>query len=246
MHQTLAALPPRSIFPPQMPRYPNLWFLIHPALLPRPEYPYAIRLLVRLTETHLGLRDTFLLDVENPNVRELLGRPGEGADWQARIGPLQPYQDPELPARSHSHQLHARFYVGPLAARPELGMVPAPAVERGVKHFAIAASVHYEVATEEPLHPYVDSCPLCGITGSYAVAIDPASQDYCLKIHDPLGLEFLLHGRIRGQAVTGAHGRPVPAVEDLERLSDAAVAIHEAVEPRLSPSPLAVVTLGPR
>jgi phosphoribosyl 1,2-cyclic phosphate phosphodiesterase len=59
---------------------------------------------------------------------------------------------------------------------------------------------HFEVSTEEPTHPYVDACPVCGLTGEYAFVIDPRSQDYCLKVHDPLGVELLLHGTIRGTA----------------------------------------------
>ena len=248
MRRTLAALPPRDVFPREMPRYPNLWFLVHPALLPRPEYLHAVRLLVHLTETHLDLRDTFLQDVENPNVRQLLGRPGEGADWQARIGPLQPYENPQRPKESHAHQVHARFYVRAMAADPAYRRIPAPASGPGggEAHFALAASVHYEVATEDPLHPYADSCPLCGITGAYAVSVDRASQDYCLKIHDPLGLEFLLHGRIRGRDVPGPDGKRIPAVVDLAALAGLSVGIQEVPESPLSPSPLAVVTLGPR
>jgi hypothetical protein len=94
----------------------------------------------------------------------------------------------------------------------------------------VAASVHYEVATGDPLHPYVDSCPACGITGDYAMRIDPASQDYCLKIHDPLGLEFLLHGTIRGERVPGGGGIPARCADDLRGVR--ALRIEE-----LSPGP---------
>ena len=197
-------LPPRGLFPPQMPRYPNLWFLVHRGVLARAEYPLSVRWLVGLLEDRLGLRDTFVRDVENPNPRCLLDRPGEGSVIQARIGPLQPFTDPE--GRSHRHQVHARFYVTPLmaAGRTELD-----------GRFVVPAGVHYEVATEDPLHPYADSCPLCGITGDYDLPIDRGSQDYCLKIHDPLGLEFLLHGTVRGVRVRDDAGAPVACLGDL-------------------------------
>jgi len=240
MKEMLADLPPRNIFPADMPRYPNLWFFVDPALLPRPEYAYAIRFLVRLTETQLGLRDTFVREVENPQVVRLLSRPGEGSDWQARIGPLQFYQDPRNPSLSHSHQLHARFYVSPLIANPDFSLAAAP--EDGARLFAIPASVHYEVATEEPLHPYVDTCPLCGITGEYEVPVDRERQDYCLKIHDPLGLEFLLHGKIRGRPVLGADGGRIPAFADLAGLY--ALRIREGQPGGPDPLRMAAVTLG--
>lgn len=199
-------LPRRSIFPQEMPRYPNLWFLVDGKLPPRRRYKLAIRWLVALLETRLDLRDSFIDDVENPNLRRFLGKPGEGSDFQARIGPLQPYDDPKDPSRSHLHQAHARFYISPLIAAEK---------EQAAGSFLIPASVHYEVATEDPLHPYVDSCPVCGITGEYDLPIDRDSQDYCLKIHDPLGLELLLHGSIRGKRVADEAGTPIPCLEDL-------------------------------
>ncbi|MCX7029571.1 MAG: hypothetical protein NTU62_05560, partial [Spirochaetes bacterium] len=65
-------------------------------------------------------------------------------------------------------------------------------------------------------HPYVDDCPVCGLTGAYAFAIDRRGQDYCLRVHDPLGLELLLHGTVRGVAATWPDGRPVAALSRLE------------------------------
>jgi hypothetical protein len=162
----------------------------------------------------VGLRDTFTDDVENPGLARLLGEPGEGADFQARIWPLAPFVDPGGPRRSHGHQVHARFYVSPLlrsgAARRVVTLDG-----HAYDVFAIPVSVHYEVSTEDPLHPYADECPLCGITGDYLVPIDPASQDYCVKIHDPLGLEVLLKGTIRGKQALDASRRPVRCAGEL-------------------------------
>ncbi len=210
----LAQLPPRALFPPQMPRYPNLWFLVDPALALRGQYQYAVRMLVRALEEEVGLRDTFVQDVANHNLAHLLGQPGEGSDFQARIWPLAAHVDSRDPARSHGHQVHARFYVSALikAGRTRQAVTLAEG-----EVFLVPASVHYEVSTEDPLHPYEDSCPLCGITGEYSVPVDPASQDYCVKIHDPLGLEILLHGTVRGQPVRDDKGNRVPCVQDLGR-----------------------------
>ncbi len=198
-----------------MPRYPNVWFFVPTALALRNEYHYALRLLDRLLDERLALRDSFHEDVRNPGLLRLIGAPGEDSDYQARIGPFAPWPDGGADAPAHGHQLHARFYVSPLVraglTRMDLSMAG------GVREcFCIPASVHFEVATEEPSHPYVDACPLCGLTGEYAFAIDPRGQDYCLKVHDPQGVELLLHGTIRGAAAAWPDGRPVASLDRLD------------------------------
>ena len=220
-----ADLPPRDIFPGEMPRYPNVWFFVPTTLALRGEYQYALRLLDRFLDECLELRDSFHDDVRNPNLRRLIGDPGEGSDYQARIGPLARWPGAEG-APAHDHQLHARFYVSPLA---RAGLTRATfSMAGGIREcFCIPASVHFEVATEEPTHPYVDACPVCGLTGEYAFEIDPRSQDYCLKVHDPLGVEFLLHGTVRGVAQTWPDGRPAASLASLGR--DPAVRFEEHV-----------------
>ena len=42
--------------------------------------------------------------------------------------------------------------------------------------FLFSASVHYEVAAEDMIQPYKDSCPLCGITGKYDMPITSISN----------------------------------------------------------------------
>ncbi|MCI0475915.1 MAG: hypothetical protein L0Y55_06675, partial [Anaerolineales bacterium] len=39
--------------------------------------------------------------------------------------------------------------------------------------------------------------------------------DRCEKSHDPLGLELLFYGTIRGEAIHRADGRPVGGLKDL-------------------------------
>ena len=110
----LPDLPPRSIFPPEMPRYPNLWFLVDRALALRGQYQYALRFLVGVLEKKLGWKDDFVGDVQNHNLYHLLDKPGEGSDFQARLGPVQHYVSEDHPDRSHWHQGHPRFYCSPL------------------------------------------------------------------------------------------------------------------------------------
>jgi len=206
-------LPPRDVFPAGMPRYPNVWFFVPTALALRGEYHYALRMLDRLLDERLGLRDSFHDDVRNPGLLRLIGGPGEDSDYQARIGPLARWPG-AAGAPAHEHQLHARFYVSPLV-RAGLAEASVTMASGTRKCFVIPASVHFEVATEEPAHPYVDACPVCGLTGEYAFAIDRRSQDYCLKGHDPLGVELLLHGTVRSVAATWPDGRPAAALDSL-------------------------------
>jgi hypothetical protein len=218
-------LPDRNIFPAEMPRYPNVWFFVPTALALRHEYGNALRMLDRLLDERLELRDSFHDDVRNPGLLHLIGGPGEGSDYQARIGPLSRWPGDGAGTPAHGHQVHARFYVSALAhaggTRANLSMAG------GTREcFCIPASVHFEVATEEPTHPYVDACPACGLTGDYAFAIDPSSQDYCLKVHDPLGLELLLHGTIRGAAATWPDGRPVAYLSRLAGGPEIAIDEH--------------------
>ncbi len=90
-----------------MPRYPNLWFYVDSRLAVRARYLQALRFLVMTLEERLELRDSFVKGVSNHNVYHLLSRPGEGSDFQARIGPIEYYEPAHDPSRSHWHQLHA-------------------------------------------------------------------------------------------------------------------------------------------
>jgi hypothetical protein len=228
IEELLPQLPPATAFPDEMPRYPNLWFLVDEERVLRKEYGYCLRFLDRVLDEELALRDSFCDTVRNPALRLKLSEAGEGADFQARIGPVQRFSGPDVP--EHAHQLHARFYVTSLIrGRATRAKIHVDGEARAC--LMVAASIHYEVATEDPLHPYVDPCPICGITGDYALPIDSASQDYCLKIHDPLGLEFLLHGKIRGVMVPDERGNRVRCIDDLREDND--IRIEEA-----SPGPM--------
>lgn len=203
-------LPARDFFPAAMPRYPNLWFLVDDALALRGRYKYAVELVVKTLERRLGMNDDFLTGIRNHAAHHLLTKATEGGDFQMRAGPFHPFTHPDRPDLSHRHQVHARFYVSPFSesGRDSLHL-------SGRRFLVMAASVHYEVATEELLHPYVDPCPICGITGDYEVPIDPTSQDYCVKIHDPLGVEFMLHGTVRGKTLPEDKPRPCASFADM-------------------------------
>ncbi len=64
-------------------------------------------------------------------------------------------------------------------------------------HWRAAASVHYEVEHANPLHADAEICPICGRTGVYA----DREGNLVERVHDPLGLELLLWGTIRGEPI---------------------------------------------
>jgi len=231
-----SVLPARDIFPDLMPRYPNLWFFVEKSVALRRQYKYAVQLVVRNLEKQLRMIDNFQEDVENHALRHLLGIPAEGSDFQMRSGPYHPYSHKD-PLIAHRHQVHARFYVTSLMnSGADQIQIPGGTGD----YFAIAASAHYEVCTEDPAHPYVDSCPLCGITGEYDVEVRPESEDYCVRIHDPLGIEFMLHGTIRGQSYIESSPRPCTSLADLSR--NVTAQRWEAVQ--FTPQELEPLTMG--
>ena len=63
--------------------------------------------------------------------------------------------------------------------------------------FRLAASVHYEVEHTNPNHADVEICPICGRTGRFG----GLKGNLVEMVHDPLGLELLLSGTIRGETV---------------------------------------------
>ena len=54
-----------------------------------------------------------------------------------------------------------------------------------------------EVEHTNPNHADVETCPICGRTGAYA----NLKGNLVELVHDPLGLELVLTGKIRGETV---------------------------------------------
>ncbi|MGQ9631435.1 MAG: hypothetical protein ACUVXI_14155 [bacterium] len=221
--------PDKSIFSKDMPRYPNVWFYVDPELLNRGKYYEAVVFVVNSLEDYCGLTDDWGSTIRNHNLYHLLNKPSEGSDAHARSGPLQPYRDPANPERNHDHELHIRYYFSDLV---RAGLESAELTIDGAKKsfYRVAASIHYEVASGDRLHPYDEFCPICGRFGEYDVEVDRSDLDkqICMKIHDPLGVELLLRGTIRGKDVLKG-GKRVGFIGDMARDYD--VRIYE-VEPK--------------
>jgi hypothetical protein len=176
-------LPPKTIFDAAMPRYPNAWFYVDASLAP--SHDAAVKLVTGGLRTAMRLREYFP-PFDNP----------EGCDFEARIEHLQPWLDRSQRAGQHAHSFHMRYYYSALRAR-NLDRVDLPAPGGTKTFYRFAASVHYEVEHHNPNHADVDACPICGRTGAY----ERIQGSLVEMVHDPLGLELLLTGAIRGTRV---------------------------------------------
>jgi hypothetical protein len=172
-------LPPKSVFDAAMPRYPNVWFYVDAALAQ--SYSAAVKLIADNLRAGMRLRE-FYGPFDNP----------EGCDFEARLEHLQPWEVREQRALQHSHAFHMRYYYSALERKK---LEQAKIGERTFYRFG--ASAHYEVEHTNPNHADVEACPICGRTGEYA----KLQGNLVELVHDPLGLELVLTGKIRGQTV---------------------------------------------
>lgn len=219
-------LPPRSVFEP--PSYPNAWFYVHERVAP--SQPEAVMLVTGWLRDHCGIVNDF-------------GRfkPPEASDSQARLAGLQPWRGAPDPAQNHAHDLHIRYYYVALRQTQQDRAAIDGSQTRGAgPYYRFAASVHYEVEDEHPLHPYIDECPHCGRTGDYA-----GTEDLFAGVHEPLGLELLLYGTIRGQQVARRDGRPVGGITTMQRSLTPTIHRLRPDKPDMNVLALAAVVITP-
>jgi hypothetical protein len=179
-------LPAKTVFDKAMPRYPNVWFYVDQTLAPSQKA--ALDLVARHVRERMRAREDFG-PFDN----------AEACDFEVRIEHLQPWQPREPREQrplTHAHAFHLRYYYSALAAQGlDAVTVQTPAGPR--PFYRIATSVHYEVEHASPLHADVEACPFCGRTGEYR----DLKGSLVEQVHDPLGLELLLSGTIRGEAI---------------------------------------------
>lgn len=217
-------LPPRAVFEP--PSYPNCWFYVDERLAA--SQADAVTWLTGWLRDRCGLVNDF-------------GRfkSPEASDGQARLARLVPWTEAPDPALRHAHDLHVRYYHVALRQRGEDRAV-LDAFGARQAYYRFAASVHYEVEDEHPRHPYIDECPGCGRTGTYAGA-----ADLFAGVHEPLGLELLLDGTVRGRPVARADGRPVGGLAALRETHAVRVNRLAPTRPDMNVVALAAVVIGP-
>ena len=176
--------PPKSVFDPAMPRYPNVWFYVDASLTP--SYEAAVKLVTENLRKAMRLRE-FYGPFDNP----------EGCDFEARLEHFQPWEVGEHRAMQHSHAFHIRYYYSALA-RQKLDQVRLKTLNGERLFYRFGASAHYEVEHTNPNHADVEICPICGRTGEYK----DLKGNLVELVHDPLGLELLQTGKIRGEVVS--------------------------------------------
>ena len=196
-------LPPKSIFDRSMPRYPNVWFYVERSLAP--SYDEAVKFVTNRLRTAMRLRE-FFGPFNNP----------EGCDFETTLEHLQPWESRNARALQHAHAFHLRYYYSALA-KQQATEVELSTASGKQAFYRFAASVHYEVEHSNPNHADVESCPICGRTGEY----EPLKGNLVEMVHDPLGLELLLKGTIRGEVVRfeDAGQAPVGSVAALENVA---------------------------
>jgi hypothetical protein len=179
-------LPPKTVFDKSMPRYPNVWFYVDRTLVP--SYKAAVDIVAKHVREQMRAREYFG-PFDNP----------EGCDFEVRIEHLQPWEPREPREQrplTHAHAFPLRYYHSSLGAQDlDTVTVRTPAGPRDF--YRVAASAHYEVEHANPLHADVEASPFCGRTGDY----NDMKGNLVEQVHDPLGLELLLTGTIRGEAV---------------------------------------------
>ena len=180
-------LPPKAVFDKAMPRYPNVWFYVDASLVD--SYQAAVRLVADQVRGPMRLRESHG-PFSNP----------EGADFEVTLEHLQPWEVPDHRALQHSHAFHMRYYHTALAAQ-KLERVPLRTRDGDREFYRVAASAHYEVEHTNPNHADVEICPICGRTGEY----ERLRGNLVELVHDPLGVELLVNGTIRGEVVRFEH-----------------------------------------
>ena len=224
-------LPPKTVFDRAMPRYPNVWFYVEASLADSQQA--AMRLVADEIRAAMRVRESHG-PFSNP----------EGADFEVTIEHLQPWEAAEHHALQHAHAFHMRYYHSALAAA-QLDRVTLRTRAGNRPFYRIAASAHYEVGHANPNHADVEICPICGRTGEYA----GQPGNLVERVHDPLGLEFLLNGTIRNVVVHYHHEDQREVGGILRALGDR-FAVQHQVFPAQSGDRntlrIGIVVIGPR
>jgi len=223
-------LPPKAVFDRAMPRYPNVWFYIDASLAK--SYQAAVKLVTDNLKNAMRLRE-FYGPFTNP----------EGCDFEVRLEHLQPWEELKHRSLQHSHAFHMRYYYTALAQN-RLEKVRIKWSGREREFFRFAASAHYEVEHTNPNHADVEICPICGRTGEYS----ELKGNLVELVHDPLGLELVMTGKIRGQIIRFEdwEQREVGSVDGLKKKFSVEKFIYPAQTGDRNTLRIGVIVIAPR
>jgi len=186
----------KADFPEDVPRYPNLWFYVSEDRAAT--YGEAVRIVEKILRKY-GLEEM----TRNPQL--------EGCDRQVSREHLQPYNGFSNPTLNHEHSLHLRCYYKTL--RDKLLKLEG---DKTYLCWAMATSVHLEPAGKVHYlsfakeHPDIQNCPICGGEGEF-VAVSKIYE----RIRDPLGLELLLEGKVKGKRIRDVNNWIVKGIRDI-------------------------------
>jgi hypothetical protein len=217
--------PPKSSFEP--PRYPNAWLYVSENIAPI--YRDAAVFVRDSLMKYVGFED-----FPTPRTNS------ECADGQQRVHHLQHVTGLPDPARDHYHDLHIRYYFTHLPPRQQ-HRITVEMEGRNHTCWRLPTSVHYEPEPEHPGHPYIDECPICGVISPYDLP-----GDRCEKSHDPLGLELLFYGAVRGRPIQRADGRPVGGLKTIAADFDVRLSIQDPTVPDMNTLHIGVAIIVPR
>jgi hypothetical protein len=164
----------------------------------------------------------------------------ECADAQARLAHVQPVTGLPDPARDHYHDLHIRYYFSHLPPRNQ-HRTRFTVGNQTLPFWRLPASVHYEVEDNHPGHPYIDECPVCGVVPPYDLA-----GDRCEVSHDPLGLELLFYGTIRGETIYRTEDQPVGGLQTMAGDYDVHLSLFEPPNSEMNTRRVGLVQIAGR
>ena len=221
-------LPAKSVFPAAMPRYPNVWFYVSKALAPT--HQAAVELVTSRLRQAMRFREFHLPD-------------SEGCDFEGRLEHLQPWEDRSHRPLQHAHAFHLRYYFSSLRQHG-LSEVVLREAGREFAFYRISVSAHYEVEHSNPNHADVEICPICGRTGDYA----GLKGNLVELVHDPLGLELMTHGTIRGATVRYEDWKqePVGSLNDFESSWSLRKFVFKGMTQDKNTHSISVILLGPK
>lgn len=210
-------MPPMSVFAPETPRYPNVW--IYAPIERFPTYLAFLEFLdARLRSEGYDSNEVSL---------------NEGADLAWSIEHLQPWNAVE--GLRHAHDLHVRFFW----RRLERESLHTVELQKLRFFWRVAASVHYEVEHAHPLHADMEVCPICGRTGDYA----SKTGNLVERVHDPLGVELFIWGRIHGEAVRMLNRKHLPGLKELLGIADRDIVLSRPNREVMNTEALAAVII---
>lgn len=103
----------------------------------------------------------------------------------------------------------------------------------------LSASTWIWIDRAHPLHADIEVCPICGRTGDYA----SKTGNLVERVHDPLGVELFIWGRIHGEAVRMLNRKHLPGLKELLGIADRDIVLSRPNREVMNTEALAAVMI---